>query len=69
MGKRWVNIELPYNTEETKRRCKLFKYYLRDNGIVFETSGAYENLHFDILCLSEQDAEINAALDRIVFYD
>ena len=67
MGKRWVSIELPYNTEETKRRCNLFKKFLKDNDIYFETSGVNDVLHFEIFCNKEQDFLINNAANRLVF--
>ena len=73
MEKRFVNIDLPYDCEETKRRCNLFKKFLKDNDIYFETSGVNHGslfcLHFEILCTPEQDFIIDDALDRLVFYD
>lgn len=46
---KWYSVELSPITAE------LFKYFLRDNAIRFESSGCYNLVHFQIFIKDEKD--------------
>ena len=48
-GRRWHNVELENGTEADG-----FRQFLKDNGIRFETSGAYNLVHFEVLVNTEE---------------
>ena len=67
---KYYNIDLPCRTKENIRRTENFKNYLNNNNFIFETSGNYNDLHFEIFIKSEKTLnEVNKMLDVIVFYD
>lgn len=50
MAKKWYNIELP------KEEAVALRRYLKEHKITFETSEAYNLIHFECL-LSEKEME------------
>lgn len=49
-----------YNVELSGQDAERLSYYLTKNGIKFETSGAYNLTHFEILATPKQAETINA---------
>lgn len=68
--KKWYNIEFPMNTKNMIKRVEKFCEWLYDNTIRHEISAAgLDRVHFEIELFPAQVGEVNAALDRIVWYD
>lgn len=68
--KKWYNIEFNAETREMLRRVEAFREWLYDNNVKFETSGVgYSGIHFEIELSPEQVPAVNAALDRLVWFD
>ena len=66
---KWYNVEIAYNTREAIARAKNFKAWLHDNGFKFEPSAAGNMVHLEV-CMNPESVEtVNAALDRIVWFD
>ena len=67
---KWYNIEFNIETREMLRRVEAFKEWLYDIGVKFEVSEAgYSWIHFEIELSTEQVPVVNAALDRLVWFD
>lgn len=67
---KWYNIEFNVETREILRRVEAFREWLYDNDVKFETSAAgYSWIHFEIKLSPEQVPAVNAALDRLVWFD
>ena len=67
--KKYYNVEIAYNTREMIDRVNEFRAWLYDNDIKHETSAAGAFVHFEILLSSDEVAEVNNALDDIVWFD
>jgi hypothetical protein len=52
-----------YNTELSRQDAERLSYYLTKNSIKFETSGAYNLTHFEILATPKQAEMINTWID------
>lgn len=52
-----------YNVELSGQDAERLSYYLAKNGFKFETSGAYNLTHFEILATPKQAETINAWMD------
>lgn len=52
-----------YNVELSGQDAERLSYYLAKNGFKFETSGAYNLTHFEILATPKQADAINAWID------
>lgn len=59
MTKQWVNVELTYND------YKLFRAYLKDHNIYFETFGCTVGVHVEVLATSEEIDAANSFLDTL----
>ena len=67
---KWYNIEFNVETREMIRRVEAFKEWLYDKDVTFETSAAgHFWIHFEIELSPEQVPAVNAALDRLVWFD
>lgn len=67
---KWYNIEFNVETREMLRRVEAFKEWLYDNDVKFETSAVgYSWVHFEILLEPFSVEVVNAALDKIIWYD
>ena len=67
---KYYNVDLSYKTREDIRRVENFRNYLLNNNFIFETSGNFDFIHFEIFIDSEIELnEVNKMLDIIVFYD
>lgn len=67
---KYYNVDLSYRTREDVRRVENFRNYLLNNDFIFETSGNFDFIHFEIFIDSETEFnEVNKMLDIIVFYD
>lgn len=68
--KKWYNVELSTKTANMIERVEKFREWLCNNVIRHEVSAAgADMLNFEIELEPEQVHEVNAALDRIVWYD
>lgn len=68
--KKWYNIEFPMNTKNMINRVEKFREWLYDNTIRHEISAAgLDRVSFEIELFPAQVADVNAALDRIVWPD
>lgn len=56
----WRSVEL-----KEPKEIKALRLYLKQNEVRFETSGAWEYVHFEVLCTDEQALEIERFLNRI----
>lgn len=68
-AKKWYNVEIPYNTREAIKRADAFKNWLHENDFTFEPSAAGNMVHFEILMNAADVQKVNAALDKIVWFD
>ena len=66
---KWYNVEIPYNTKETIKRAEKFKDFLHNNGFYFEPSACGNMVHFEIKAAETDLKKLNAALDKIVWFD
>ena len=67
--KKCYHVEIPYNTREYIKRAGLFKAFLENAGIHWEPSQAGDYIHIAIIMDPDMVPAVNAALDRIVWYD
>lgn len=68
--KKWYNVEFAQNTRSMIQRVNDFREWLYDNEIRHETSAAgHDMVHFEIELSPEQVPAVNAALDRLVWFD
>ena len=65
--KKWYNVEIPYYTVEYINRADNFKFWLDDNNIKYEISGANNYVHFEIELSEKQLNAVNKALDKYVW--
>lgn len=67
---KYYNVEIPANTKEMIHRIETFKCWLYDYSLKFETSGAWDHIHFEIF-ITDQNIldDVNNALDGLVFFD
>lgn len=58
-NRKWYSVEFkePWATELRK--------LLQKKGVEFDTCGAYEHVHFSVLCTEEQASELNQHLCSI----
>lgn len=68
--KKWYNVEFSQRTKSMIRRVDDFREWLYDNEIRHEVSAAgHDAAHFEIELSPEQVPAVNAALDRLVWFD
>lgn len=68
--KKWYNVEFAQSTKSMIQRVNNFRAWLYDNEIRHEVSAAGHDIaHFEIELTPEQVPAVNAALDRLVWYD
>lgn len=68
--KKWYNVEFTQNTRSMIQRVNDFRAWLYDNEIRHEVSAAWHDMaHFEIELSPEQVPAVNAALDRLVWFD
>ena len=68
--KKWYNVEFSQRTKSMIRRVDDFREWLYDNEIRHEVSAAgHDMAHFEIELSPEQVPTVNAALDRLVWFD
>lgn len=60
MIKKWYSVELD------RKNADLFNRYLKDNGIKFEPSEAYNLIHFECYMTFEELYAANRYLDGLV---
>ena len=67
---KWYNVEFAQSTKSMIQRVNNFRAWLYDNEIRHEVSAAgYDIAHFEIELTPEQVPTVNAALDRLVWFD
>lgn len=68
--KKWYNVEFAQNTRSMIQRVNDFREWLYDNEIRHEISAAGRDMvHFEIELTPDQVPAVNAALDRLVWFD
>lgn len=68
--KKWYNVEFAQSTKSMIQRVDDFRGWLYDNGIRHEVSIAgHDVAHFEIELTPDQVPAVNAALDRLVWFD
>ena len=68
--KKWYNVEFAQSTKSMIQRVNDFREWLYDNDIRYEVSAAgHDMAHFEIELSPEQVPAVNAALDRLVWFD
>ena len=68
--KKWYNVEFAQSTKSMIRRVDNFCAWLYDHEIKHEVSAAgHDVAHFEIELTPEQVPAVNAALDRLVWFD
>ena len=55
-----------YNIELTQTEAAAFKQFLHNAGIIFETSGCYNLVHFEIYASQKQVSMINSFLEGVI---
>lgn len=67
---KWYNVEFVQSTKSMIQRVNNFRAWLYDNDIRHEVSAAGRNVaHFEIALTPDQVPAVNAALDRLVWFD
>lgn len=67
---KWYNVEFAQNTRSIIQRVNDFRTWLYDNEIRHGVSAAgHDVAHFEIELSPEQVPAVNAALDRLVWFD
>lgn len=67
---KWYNVEFAQSTKSTIQRVNNFRAWLYDNEIRHEVSAAgHDVAHFEIELSPEQVPAVNAAIDRLVWFD
>jgi hypothetical protein len=68
--KKWYNVEFAQSTKSMVQRVNDFWEWLYDNDIRHEVSAAgHDMVHFEIELSPGQVPVVNAALDRLVWFD
>ena len=68
--KKWYNVEFSQSTKSMIKRVDDFREWLYDNEIRHEVSAAgHDMVRFEIELSPEQVPAVNAALDRLVWFD
>ena len=68
--KKWYNVEFTQSTKSMIQRVDNFRGWLYDNEIRHEVSAAgHDAAHFEIELTPDQVPTVNAALDRLVWFD
>ncbi len=69
MKKKWYRIGLPYSTKRMIRRANDFEKYLISNNIKYKVRVLGFFAHFEFLLLDKDLESVNAALNKIVWFD
>lgn len=67
--KKYYALEVNATTQKMMKRIEKFREFLADNNIRFETSGAFENIHFEILLDESEFKTVDKAIGRILYFD
>jgi hypothetical protein len=67
--KQFYNAEIQYCTCNDIKKAELFCAYLKEQGYYYEMSSADTYIHLEILLYPNEVADVNKALDRIIYND